>query len=151
LFESGQVDYLRLLPAPGPDSAFMSDARLGTISCGAEYRASLQMAIWRKDVLHQLLLCGESPWEFEIQGSKRSAIYKERFMCVKSKDYGISYVFSAVADGMWSRSAYDYAEREGIDIAFDELPRKSCIRQQYSKLKNCAYRHYRRILKYHKK
>ena len=39
---------------------------------GAPYRTSAQSAIWRKSSLESLLVDGESIWEFEVLGSRRS-------------------------------------------------------------------------------
>lgn len=36
------------------------------------HRASLQMSIWKREALIELMKEGESPWEFEINGSQRS-------------------------------------------------------------------------------
>lgn len=36
------------------------------------HRASLQMSIWKREALVELIKEGESPWEFEINGSQRS-------------------------------------------------------------------------------
>lgn len=38
----------------------------------ADYQCSLQPAIWDRAKLRQLLLAGESPWEFELNGTYRA-------------------------------------------------------------------------------
>lgn len=124
ILESNQADYIRLYPAPGPDLPFPLDPRLGIISPGSEYRASLQMALWRKKTLLSLIETCESPWEFEVKGSYRTKSNTSGYLCVTRKNYGIDYVFTAVVNGYWSPKAYEYASKEGMEIKFETLPRK---------------------------
>ena len=44
----------------------------GRISMRKRYRVVLDSAIWRKDALLRNLVPGESPWEFEINGTERA-------------------------------------------------------------------------------
>ena len=44
----------------------------GRISMRKRYRVVLDTAIWRKDALLRNLIPGESPWEFEINGTERA-------------------------------------------------------------------------------
>ncbi len=48
----------------------------------AEYRTSLQAAIWDKEILKTLLLSGESPWQFEKAGSIRSEAISREFLAI---------------------------------------------------------------------
>jgi hypothetical protein len=129
VLQSGQADYIRLYPAPPPKLAFSGDTRLGILEKDAEYRTSLQMALWRKSILLALLKSGETPWQFEVQGSRRSGVYAHRFLCVQKKAYGVNYVFTAVVNGEWSPLAFQYAHDEGIPVNFDALPRKPLLKQ----------------------
>jgi hypothetical protein len=51
---------------------------------GAIYRTSLVPCLWRKKVLESLLKRGESAWDFEILGSKRSNKYPGFYTLNKS-------------------------------------------------------------------
>jgi hypothetical protein len=44
----------------------------GAIAPDAAYRVSTQAAFWEVETLRRLLVPGESAWEFEVNGSKRS-------------------------------------------------------------------------------
>ena len=44
----------------------------GRISMRKRYRVVLDTAIWRKDALLRNLVSGESPWQFEINGTERA-------------------------------------------------------------------------------
>ncbi len=114
--QTGGADYVRLYPAPGPDTILTTDERLGVIVQDSPYRASLQMALWRKETLKSLVLAEETPWQFEVNGSKRSQTYQERFWCVTKRRHGVNYVFTAIVNGYWSKPAYQYAQKESIEI-----------------------------------
>jgi len=45
--------------------------RIFKVHQDAEYTLSLQPAIWKVEFLRKCLLAGESPWQFEINGSAR--------------------------------------------------------------------------------
>ncbi len=62
----------RLVRRPGPDRRISGVSTYGEIDSGAPYRVSTQGALWRKSTLETLLLPGESIWQFEGLGSRRS-------------------------------------------------------------------------------
>lgn len=138
--ESGSADYIRLYPAPGPDKILNEDERLGVIAQDSHYRASLQMALWRKETFKSLVLAEESPWQFEVNGSKRSQVYANRFWCVTKRRHGIDYVFTAIVSGYWSEKAFQYAQKEQIEIHFEKLPKKSLYRQLFDYFRSSTYR-----------
>lgn len=146
LMETGAADYIRLYPAPPPDQPFHRDSRLGTILPGSRYRTSLQMALWRKETLLSLLVPKETPWKFEVNGSKRSARYADRFLCVQKRRHGIDYVFTAIVNGYWSEKAYEYARLEGIAIEYESLPTKSAARRIKDQIRSKAYQVRKKIL-----
>jgi len=124
-----KADYIRLYPAPPPDLDYLEDERLGILADDAPYRTSLQMALWRKSVLKNLIKSGENPWQFEVDGTLRSRSCSSRFMCVKTIDnqrhHGINYVCTAINKGKWSRAAKRYAQAEGLDIDFSNRPNET--------------------------
>lgn len=127
LMERHGLNYIRLLSKPLPDADFAHDPRLGVLAEDAPYRTSLQITFWRKSVLQELLRPGESPWQFELEGTKRSRKYGDTFLGVKlhGQDeyyHGIRYVCTAVNAGKWSTMARPYAEREGLSVDFSVLP-----------------------------
>lgn len=62
--------------------------RIFRVHQDADYTLSLQPSIWKIDFLRKCLLAGESPWQFEINGSARvnSTIQHKIFM--ELIDYG---------------------------------------------------------------
>jgi hypothetical protein len=119
---------LRLFPAPKPDKKLPDSPGLGEITKGKLYSVSLQAAIWKKEVFEALLADGETGWNMEIDGSKRSADIKEPFLSVydKALDYPDA---TAVKKGKWLYDAVKLCEKEGIKI--DETKRKVETRIRY--------------------
>lgn len=130
IMEQDKADYIRLFPAPPPNYDFPDDRRLGIIADDAPYRTSLQVALWRKTILQELIIPNENPWHFELRGTVRSRKYSERFLCVKRffdendqpYHYGVDYVCTAINKGRWSKAAKEYARSEGLQIDFTNRP-----------------------------
>lgn len=70
---NADINYLRLVPRPKPKNKSM--AVFAELSKKEPYRLSLQASLWRKSFLVELLVSNESPWQFEINGNKRSEKY----------------------------------------------------------------------------
>ncbi len=121
LLDTNRADYIRLYPKPRPDRAYPGDERLGIIDGDADYRVSLMASLWRVSVLRDLLKPGESLWEMEKYGSKRSAKYGDRFLSVKHALNGMNYISTAISTRQWTRGAYQYAIDENLKIDFAAL------------------------------
>jgi hypothetical protein len=115
--EARQAACLRLMPIPGPDEMCADQPELGVIRTGAEYRVSLQAAWWRKESLAAILRAGESPWQFERLGSRRSDELSAPFLCLRTGvDYPLDYYTTAVFRGYWEKGAVDLCRRENIPV-----------------------------------
>lgn len=88
----------RLVCRPGP-AKLLPGAEYGRLEPGTDYRISTQAAFWRKDFLKGMILPGESIWEFEINGSRRSDNYEDGFYGVK-RDL-LPYGHHVVQRGKW--------------------------------------------------
>ncbi len=91
----------------------------------AAYRLSLQAGLWRKDRLRFYLRKHESPWHFELWGSKRAHRIKDTFLCVNREIFNeknrriISYVPTGIVKGKWNREAvYSLFLENGIQVDF---------------------------------
>lgn len=127
LMKTQGLHYLRLLANPIPDLDFPDDPRLGVLADEAEYRTSCQIALWSRQVLLDLLVPGESVWQFERNGTDRSRKYGRTFLSVKrvaDDDYanGVRYVCTAINSGKWARIAHEYAKAEGLAVDFSRRP-----------------------------
>lgn len=86
----------------------------------AQYKTTLQMAIWDKEALKCLLKPGENPWEFELVGTVRSHGYPGTFLNI-AKDYPIRYL-NATRQGHVESFALDYALANGIKFDRGNFP-----------------------------
>lgn len=95
------VDMLRLIPHQKPPGRRQSMAlSFNVIPYDERYRVSTQAALWRLDTLQNLLKVGESAWEFELNGSKRSSLDKSKVF--ESVSYPIlPYGHHVVERGRW--------------------------------------------------
>lgn len=59
------------LKVPYTEAEIIGGVQLIESAPDANYQASIQAAIWRRDTLRQFLIDGETPWQFEKRGTKR--------------------------------------------------------------------------------
>ncbi|MGB7537543.1 MAG: hypothetical protein WBM17_03310 [Anaerolineales bacterium] len=108
---------LRLMPIPGPDQPCADHPEIGEIRKGAAYRVSLQAAWWRKESLAAVLAAGESPWQFERLGSRRSDDLAAPFLSLREGvDFPLDYYTTAVFRGYWEPEAVALCRREHIPV-----------------------------------
>lgn len=95
---------------------------IGVIEKNAKYLICTQVTVWEKVFLENLLIEGESPWQFEIEGSKRASNSNREFLCVKENKWKfnvhgpIVYLCGAVTQGVLMRDAIRMAKRENFEI-----------------------------------
>ena len=111
--------YLRLVPLPRPTRRVPGSHHLGEHEPGVPFRASLQAAFWRRSALLDLLRPGESPWDFERHGSRRSLALGLPFY--SSRTHLIRYV-GVLVQGQWSPEGIRHCRREGLPIDFTVRP-----------------------------
>lgn len=116
---------LRLFPCPGPDMPCQDNPEVGEISKGADYRISLQAALWNKQILLSLLQEGESAWHFELKGSRRTDKLDAPFLSINRDTIlqpPIPYFCTAVVKGKWLSDAVDLCKREGVTVDLSVRP-----------------------------
>jgi hypothetical protein len=107
--------YLRLRPFPKPDRFLASYPRVGMIDIGAPYRLALQAAIWRRDIFLDLIQPGESAWDMEIIGSRRSDKFELAFYCTWQP---VIEYYAAITLGKWSPLGVKICEEEHMEIDY---------------------------------
>lgn len=117
------LNMLRLIPRPGPKGRRLKGL-YGGIAPHTPYRVSTQAALWRVTVLRQLLLPGESAWQFEVNGSKRSSLY-QGFASVW--DAAIPYRHHVVERGRWFPWAAFRFRRLQIGVDLKARPVMSAV------------------------
>lgn len=111
------------------------------------YRVSIFSTIWKRDVLLSLLKKGETPWEFELNGSIRSVEY-DGFYCTR---FNVFDYIHGVEKGIWKRDAVAWLQSREYDIDFSyrrmmterefEKYKKSSIKQNLIYIIPSRYRH----------
>lgn len=120
-----------------PSSTMPPFDDIGFIHKNSKYRINLQLAIWEKKSLQSLLVEGESPWEFELQGSIRSNDLDKKFLTVLSDQRSsivqgpVKYFCGAVTQGKWMRDALELANVNGIEVDTSQRPVESEREEKY--------------------
>lgn len=104
------------------------DSRLRGYSRKSMYRTSLQGGLWKVSTFIDLMVNGETAWDFETKGNDRSKSSPYTFLNVKEHKY-LPYLIrpSACSRGTWTQMAKDYSKRERLNIDFSIPPRKGKI------------------------
>lgn len=113
---NNNIGCLRLQPCPGPTIDWEKDTSLGVLEKNAPYRFSWQTAIWDREFLISLLDPNETPWQTEINGSKRTNLTNREFISVKRGESPTPYIITAIVKGKWLDSAIEFLKTEGISI-----------------------------------
>jgi hypothetical protein len=116
---------LRLLPRPGPDQRLPGEHLFGSIASSAPYRVSTQSSIWRTSALESLLVDGESIWEFEVLGSRRSDPLQGFYAVWRPL---MPYLHHVVERGKWFR--WEAARFSKMNIGCDFSRRAVLTRSQ---------------------
>lgn len=134
LMKKDNADFMRLGCFPEsyndlyPFTPHPSESFAVVTESGALYALTLQAGIWKRESFIELLIPGETPWDFEIEGSKRATKKKFKMLGIKpnpEEDYvhgPISYLCTAVTKGVWMREALELCEKEKINADFSQRP-----------------------------
>lgn len=104
---------------------------LGITSKDADYMVSLQAGIWNKKELQNLIQPGESPWDFEVNGSERARRSGKTYLGIlqdPTENYvhgPIPYLCTAVTKGAWMYDAVKLMEKEKIGFDLGSRPEES--------------------------
>jgi hypothetical protein len=109
--ERTQGTCLRLGPWPGPSTSMAWAPEIGEHEPGRPFRASLQPAFWRRRALIELLVPGESPWDFERAGSTRT---DARSLEIYASRRAVLPFSEVITRGRWYRHGLRLCHREGL-------------------------------------
>jgi len=82
---------------------------------GTRYRVGITVGLWKKTVLSRLLRAGESAWDLEIHGSKRSDQFSEEFLTINTETGPISLV-NGVWKGSWTWPALRLVKEKDLEF-----------------------------------
>lgn len=111
-FISGDLNFLRMRPNPKPKK--WSHNGIGILVREQAYRVSLFATLWNVELLKEILLHGESAWQFEVNGSERSKNY-DHFYCTKDE---VFKYWHGVERGVWIRPTAKALEQSGYQLDY---------------------------------
>lgn len=113
-----EIGCFRLMPCPGPDEPIGGDPESGEIAIGAPYRVSCQAALWRVRLLGKILARTTSASSFELEGTKISRSYRERFLSVprERNPLPLAYPVTGILRGKWNPDALELFRRLEIPV-----------------------------------
>lgn len=106
---------VRLYPCPGSDEE-IGDEFYGGVSWKASYRISTMTAIWNPEFIQKIANRNSSPWEFELRGTEMTRSMQTPILAFKRdvKPWPVEYICTGITRGLWTPSAKQFLEREGI-------------------------------------
>jgi hypothetical protein len=128
---------VRLVPRPAPDRAVAGQSAIGEVLPGSPYRLSTQAAIWKRETLIALMRDNESIWQFELDGSPRSASLPDGFYAVWAPV--MTYGHHVVERGKWFRSAAAEFGPMAIGCDFSRrgiMTRRETLKWYWGKVRN---------------
>ncbi len=114
---------LRLVRRPGPNRALPGQPHFGILNLDAPYRISTQAAIWKKETLLSLMRPGESIWQFEIEGTRRSRAFPDGFYGVWRNQ--LTYGHHVLERGKWFPKAVRWCRKMGVACDLARRPAMS--------------------------
>ncbi|MCX7954919.1 MAG: hypothetical protein N3A01_06985 [Bacteroidales bacterium] len=99
--------------------------RIGKIFENQPYRISLQVSIWQKNFLIELLHKEMNPWQFEESVNKNlptsfKTYYYYGNPNLKYVHGPFTYICSGITQGVWMRESIKLAKKEGIKYDFSK-------------------------------
>jgi hypothetical protein len=114
--KDNKAKHIHLAPTPKPDK-WVLDQEFGVYEKGAPYRVNV-VGYWDKEYLLSLLLDGESPWDFEIKGSYRTA-YHDGFYCLQKPLFSSVHILEK---GRWLPEAVNYNKKHNTSLEIEKRP-----------------------------
>lgn len=107
------ADCMRLNTAPIPSRIYNKEKCIGRIRKYDPYCISAQVAIWKKEVLLNIIKPDYSPWDFEFKGSKSERTDNHLLLGVYSPAIK---TLNMIEKGKWQRSSIEYIQEKGYHI-----------------------------------
>ncbi|WP_457617850.1 hypothetical protein [Lutibacter sp.] len=115
--QRNEAKHIHIFSNVKPDKWLENNPKFGIYEKQAPYRANV-IGFWDREYLLNLLINGESPWNFEIQGSYRTA-YDDGFYCLKKPLFSYVHVMEK---GCYFPKAVKYCQKHNIPLEIDKRP-----------------------------
>jgi GT2 family glycosyltransferase len=106
------AEFIRFRPSEKPDPAVAGHPLLAELMPGTPYRVSLDIGLWRRETLISLLRGGETAWDMEIDGSRRSDA-TPGFYCTTVNVFSRT---NGLERGQWLRYNLPLLRKEHIEL-----------------------------------
>ncbi len=128
MLEASDVKCVRLIPVPPP----LLEDGLFTSEFGQEdqYRISTQPAIWEKNYLMSVLKKGDTPWQFELEGSERSKNMEGKILGVNKASARIMGHYNGIIRGKMTRESMKFLKEMDISSS-KSMPEKTKLEEYY--------------------
>jgi hypothetical protein len=129
--------YLRFRPVPHPDERVSKN--IGRYRESTLYRTAV-FAIWRRDVLLDILKPGESAWELEIDGARRSVRYPDFYGCYNNV---LAYAHG-IEKGKWFPAVARWLGEIGAPIstsARQVMTHRDVVMSQFGHFREAIFNH----------
>lgn len=112
-----QAAMIRIYPMPGANENY-GDSHFGRIAKETEYRVSCQATIWQPAILYEISSHYNTPYEFEVRGSRLSNQLCEPFLAFKREvePWPIEYICSAISRGKWTKDAIEFCQKMNVHV-----------------------------------
>lgn len=89
------------------------DGRFGVVPRDSDGRTRLQVTLWKRSSLLQVLRDGDSAWQMEWHGSDRTREMKILSYSTR-EEVAVPYLMSAIVRGLWSPDALTLCSDHGV-------------------------------------
>lgn len=124
--------YLRLRADSPPDTPVRGFPQIGRIEPGAPYRVSNQASIWNREEFLSLLREGETAWDMESRGSRRSDTLVDGFYGARRPAFFYP-VTGVVKRGKWIRKWVRVCTKEGLKVDLGARPMMTVVQDTASR------------------
>ena len=166
ILKDGSISCIHLTDqaTPGPFEDYNGNENFKIISPKAEYRISCQAALWRKNELKKYIRTYETPWQFELIGTRRARfLYKDTFLIIDKNQYGVGkqemlpYVFTGIIKGKWKKEVeplfaaneivVDFSKRGFFneETVFNRRKNLKWFKSQWYKIVSLSEIHFKRL------
>jgi hypothetical protein len=114
-FENDAASFCFRARAPLEPNFRPLNDRFGIVPRDSDGRTRLQVTLWKKSVLQEILRPGESAWNMEARASERTQDLLA-LSYLQRRDQPIPYLMSAIVRGLWTPEALALCREAGIDI-----------------------------------
>ncbi len=124
-YERFGASYLRFIPYPPPDKLLKENPEIGSINKNNKYLTSLQTAVWKKEMLQEIILEDDTNDSFERLSYERAQEFNSPFLSVAVNSsetnvnvhsYAFDYFATTIFQGKWLKEAVKKFNAVGIKI-----------------------------------